>query len=367
MFPERESNDNDEVEFDFGDPELNDPNYGAETGDNDQASTPADSAPQDPPAAEPQATDDNSTPTGADGAEGQGAGTDAQQQQPAQDQRTKTDDKGNLVDDKGNIVAAAGADRRHYERAQQQSRVITQLETDLKKARDASSMVGVLNDVPSKLGLDARETELGLQFMSSFKRDPIATMRWGLQETMKMGYNLPQIVGEQQAGNLPPGSGSLDLQAVKAMLSDAVKPLVEDRNAQQQQTQAERDAQVAYDTFLAKHESADVHQGVIANMLRNDETLTPEVAYWQLHSYAHQNGLDFNKPLREQMQSRQQGAPASNGNAQPRPAQSSQSQVPPMPNGSAPVGMQDEPDIVNPDMSWDEILRDSMVKAGYRG
>lgn len=355
------------IEFDFGTPELNDPQYEEKVGGDDGAT--------DAPSAD---NTQQGRATASEGAQGQGAdqqraaagdgdraqqatGADGQQQQ--QPRGVRADDKGNLVDHEGNIVAAAGAERRHYERAQQQARYITRLERDLEEARGASSLTGVLNDVPSKLGLNLQETEMGLQVIASFKKDPVATARWALQETMRMGYTLAQIVGEATQQGQPVG-GSMDLQAVRAMINDAVAPLVGDRATAQRQQQIDAEATRDYEAFVAKHEHAAVHDETLANMLAQDRTLSPEAAYWQLYAYCAKNGFDFAQPLRPQVLARQgqQHQQAPNGGA---PQQRTNGQMP-MPNGGNPVAdMRSDPEMANPDDSWDTIVQQSLRQAGY--
>lgn len=357
-----------EPEFDFGDPELNDPDYEQNVGniEDETEDTSTDTGAQE------QTSDDTVTqqqPADADGddaGEG-GAGSEDGQQPPAPVGGTRSDDKGNLIDAQGNIIAAAGAERRHFERAQHLTRHVKNLERELAEAREASSMTGVLNDVPTKLGLDMRETEMGLQIVASFKKDPVATARWALQETMKMGYNLAQIVGADANGQ--PLSGSMDLAAVKAMIAETVAPLIGDRQAAARQSQVEADAEREYSAFVAKHPNSDIHDEVLAGMLTENEGLTPETAYWQLVAYCARNNLDFNQPLRAQVLARQQGqqpnnaGAAPNGNAQPRPAQYSAA---PMPNGSTMTARtQQESGMANPNDSWDSIVQQSLRDAGF--
>lgn len=360
-----------DIMLDFGDEELNDPNYEQNVGNDDNVTT-TDTTTDGQQQAEPQATDEGQAAQGGEQQQqdaGAGSGTDeAGQQQQRQDGDTKTsgpvkaDDKGNLVDGRGNIVAAAGAERRHYERAQAAQRTITRLEQELQEAKSQDYMSQALNGAPKELGLDMQETQMGLQAIAAFKKDPVATAQWMLQETMRLGYTLPQIVGGD-AANGQVNSGSLDLQAVRSMISEAVQPLVGDREAQQQETQRMQAAQREYDTFLAKHDFADVHEDALAGMLKKDASLTPETAYWRLREFASRNGLDFSKPLREQVQSRaQSGNNASNGNATPQ----AQQERAPMPNGGAPTNdMRDGPVMADPNDAWDTIVRQSLRDAGF--
>lgn len=353
---------NDQLNLDFGDPELNDPDYEKKVGGDDGTAAPAptDGATQGDDTVTP--TDDKgAAPDAGDAGDKAAPGEQRGQDDKAGDPKHKTDDKGNLIDADGNIVAAAGAERRHFEKVQQQSRYITRLENELTEARKSDAYAKALNEVPQKLGLDMRETELGLQAIASFKKDPVATARWMLQETMRLGYNLQQIVGADAKGQI--NGGTMDLQAIKAMIAEQVAPLIGDRQAVQRETEIETAAQREYEAFIAKHDHADVHEDVIANMMAQDARLSPEVAYWQLREYAAKNGFDFTKPLRDQVQSRKQGGQGANGHAQPRP--NAQQQQQPMPNGGAPTqDMQNGPTMAQPDEAWDSIVRQSLAEAG---
>ena len=370
-----------EDSFDFGDPTLNDPDYEnkVDGSDTQQSSEPHagandDGAQTQSTSADGQRTDDqqpSATQEQAGGEQQQsdtGAGSASNKTAPPADGKqgqssaNKVDAKGNIVDDKGNIIAAAGVERRQYERAQRQQSYISQLETQLVEERNKRADIVALNGAPEKLGLDARETELGLQAIASFKKDPVATARWMLQETMRLGYSVKDILGADAAGQA--GSGSLDLQAIKSMINDAVGPMLQDRTSQQQEQQAREAAQREYDAFVAKHEYADLHEDVLYNMLKDNRTLTPEVAYWQLREYAAKNGLDFSKPLRAQVEARERGNERP-GNAAPQ-AQTQQPNVAPMPNGSSPSqDMRTGPTMANPDDTWDQILQQSLAEAGF--
>ena len=359
----------DETQLDFGDPELNDPNYGNEpTQDGNDGTSPQ----QAPDGQAQQGGDQGATPAQPqpvqDGAGNQQGGTpdttgQQQQQQPQQSAptRTKADKDGNLVDDKGNIVAAAGAERRTYERVQAQQRHIDTLERDLAEANRKADLTQALNGAPQALGLNHEDVQMGLQTMAAFKKDPVTTARWLLQETMRLGYDLKQIIGNDANGQL--NSNTLDLGAVRQMINEAINPLVSDRNAQQQEQEAQQNAQREYNRFMASHDYANVHEGAIAQLVQT-RRVTPEVAYWQLQAYAASNGLDFTQPLGPQVQARQQGGPAPNGNANPQ-AQTQHQQ--PMPNGGAPTqDMQQGPTMANADDAWENIIKQSMQESGLQ-
>lgn len=363
---------NDQLQIDFGDETLNDPQYEQKVQDDGTlADTPPDNTQEqggDAGAApQPDATQQQpaAQPTGAEAGAGGAPNQQGQQQQPAGQQpapaKTKTDKDGNIVDDKGNVVAQAGADRRAFERVQAQDRVIRQQDADLQRLNQELAQARALNDAPQKLGLTPADTQMGLQAIAAFKKDPVSTARWMLQETMRLGYDLKQIIGSDAQGQL--NGGSLDLAAVRGMINDAVKPLTADRNAQQVDQQANADAQREYDRFMANHDHAAVQEEAIASLVKRNG-VTPEVAYWQLREYAAVNSFDFTKPLGPQVAARHQGGQQQpNGNATPQ-AQTPQQQ--PMPNGGGvpQTDMQQGPVMHDADTSWDAIVNQSLQEAG---
>lgn len=358
-----------DFEIDYGDAELNDSQYESKVDEgSDQVVETAqpsadDTVPQD-------GDDSNAKPDQGDkpdGAQAGKSGADDVAGQPKQGKadpatptRQKADKDGNLVDSNGNIIARAGVERRAFERVQAQERVIKRQETQMEDLNRQLAQARALNDAPKQLGLDVQETQMGLQAIASFKKDPVATARWMLQETMRLGYNLQQIIGADATGQI--NGGSMDLQAIKSMIAEQMQPLIGDRQAQQQSTQARQQAQDEYDKFMARHDHAGVHEDAIAALVSQDRSLTPEVAYWRLREYASANQLDFSKPLGPQVQARKQGDNAPNGNAIPQ-AQRHQQQ--PMPNGGAPTrDMQDGPTMANADDAWDAIVNQSLRDAG---
>lgn len=353
-----------QMDFDFGTDELNDPEYETKVGSDATETAPADNS-----------AESTASTGGEQGGAADSTGNAGNEAAPAQQQRAaddgagdpgkhRTDKDGNLTDGKGNIIAAAGAERRHYERVQQQAKYISRLEKDVADARVQQQQSQLLNGAPAKMGLSMDEVDLGLQVVAGFKKDPVATARWALQETMKMGYTLHQIVGQNAQGQI--AAGGLDLAAVKTMINEAVHPLVGDRDAQVRQQELQQSATRDYEAFIAKHENSSVHESAIAGLLRGDPSLTPEVAYWQLREYAAKNGYDFNKPLREQVLARQQGGQRTNGDAQTAPQQAQQPSRTPMPNGGNTVqtNMRNGPVIADADDSWDNIVRQSLAEAG---
>lgn len=358
--------------IDYGDPDLNATEQRISDSFDDSSSESGDDEPPADPSADDTPPSANDADDGTDGAAGDGgaqdgdAGAGGQQQATADDLHAvgpiRADAKGNLVDAQGRIVATAGPQRRLWEKSQKQERYIAQLERDIATLREGSANAGQLDRVANDMHVSANDARLGMQIMGNFRRDPLSVAKWALQETLALGYTLPQITGQ-------PGTPSdINMQAVQKMLDDRLGPLVNDRNAQKQQTEEQAQAVRAYNEFLVKHDYAEVHQETIAKLMRGNPDLTAPLAYWQLREWTIRNGFDFTQPLEPQVAAAQSGqpqrqpvAPRNNGHAQPHNAQPSV----PMPNGGNPnASMRTEPQIAAPDEDWDRIVQSSLREAG---
>lgn len=351
--------------IDYGDPELN----ATEQRISDTFDEPDDDQPPADPSADdtPPSTEDGGD--GTAGAAGDGSAQDGDASAGGQQQATPEDHlasgpihadaKGNLVDQHGRIVATAGPQRRLWEKSQKQERYIGQLERDIAALRDTASTTGQLDRAATEMRVSSNDARLGMQIMGNFRKDPLSVAKWALQETLALGYTLPQITGQ------PGTAADINMQAVQKMLDDRLGPLVNDRNVQKQQADEQATAVRAYNEFLAKHDYAEVHQETIAKLMRGNPDLTAPLAYWQLREWAVRNGFDFREPLEPQVvaaQGRGQQAPRNNnGHAQPNNAQPSV----PMPNGGNPnANMRTEPQIAAPDEDWDRIVQSSLREAG---
>lgn len=354
--------------FDFGDPAFNDTEQQIMDGVEPPSDEPQDTdatppAQQQTPTEPASAGDDADT----DKARQSGEGEPPAQQQPAQTQqrsdRPNADNKGNLVDGQGNVIAAAGRERRIFENNERLVKQNRSLNQELTALRQSNEQVQQLMAQPAQLGLTPQDVQAAYQIMGEFKKNPMSVAQWALKETLAMGYNLQQIVGE--------GEGSIEMQAIAKMIDNRVGPVVDKQQQTQQNIAAQQAAMREYNTFIQTHEHALVHEDALAQLLERSPGLTPDGAYWRLHSYAQQHGLDFSQPLGPQIAAKQQAAqqqPAPQGQpatppAQQRPVQSSAA---PMPNGASPTNQQQsaQPMFADPNTEWDDIIGQSMRDAG---
>lgn len=348
----------DEQVVDYGDPSLNSTEadiMGAFEDDEQTGETPApsqDGEGQTQETGEPPAPEGQDTASGGDNEPQGGEGDD-----------------GALRRRDGTVVAESGKERREFIEQRKEERATRQLalaRQELETLRKQVDDSRVLNDMPKQLGLETNEVQAGLQIMSQFKQDPMAVAKWALQETLSMGYNLSQIVGE--------GQDSVEMRAIRKMIDDRVGPVVDQQRTTAQEQEARQAAMREYNTFMAQHEHADVHEDALAQLLERDSSLTPSSAYWRLREFATRQGLDFAQPLgpqlREKMQQgRQQQAPAQQAPASAPPSTPAQQPVTaPMPNGASPLTPQQsaEPTYADPNDDWESIIAASMRSAGMR-
>ena len=99
-----------------------------------------------------------------------------------------------------------------------------------------------------------------------------------------MGYNLQQITGQ------PGTTADINMQAVQKMLDDRLGPLVQESTAKRETEHANAETIRAYNEFIAKHDYAEVHQDVIAKLMRGNPELTAPLAYWQLREWRYAMG-----------------------------------------------------------------------------
>jgi len=153
-----------------------------------------------------------------------------------------------------------------------------------------------LNNVPRQLGLSDEDAMQGLRLIASYKKDPAATIQYILTEARAAGHNV-------QAEN----QGQVDLAAITRLLDDRLGPLVEDRATQKRTTEADAEAAKQYTDFTTRFPDAVMHEDIIASILQRDKTLSPDAAYYQLRLWAQEHSLNWNQPLKPQIEAAQQG------------------------------------------------------------
>jgi hypothetical protein len=244
-----------------------------------------------------------------------------------------------LTDANGNVVATGGPDRRHYESWQNEKRNSTRLQNDLNTATASLTAIEKAGNIGTQLGLNSDEVIAGAQIIAAYKKDPVGTLTHLLTQAQAAGHNIDGMSG-----------GGSDMQAIRQMISDSVKPLVDANQVRLDTQTATEDATKMHTDFLSMHPDATVHQGTIAQLLERDNSLSLDAAYYKLKSFYLERRLDWSKDLatlERELAAKPAGAPQ--GETLP---------------GTGGAAVTDVGDVASATTSFDDIIRQSMSEAG---
>lgn len=270
--------------------------------------------------------------------------------------RFLTDDQGNVVDSGGNVIAATGKERRWFEQANRLQGQADQVAQQMEQLRSENAELRAANGAAQQLGLNNQETLAALNLMHQFKTNPQEAVKYILTQAQAKGYNIEGVTGQ-----------GLDMASVRQMINEAVGPLTQQQQTNQQEDRINADALQQYNDFISNPEypGAGLHQDDIARLLQHDPQLSLEAAYWRLREWATRHQLDWNQPLAPQVAALQQQQA---GNQQQQ--QSQQNGSPPISGGTESGGANQQqiqtpqPKFAHPDASFDSIVRESMQEAG---
>ena len=211
-----------------------------------------------------------------------------------------------LTDQAGRTIANAGFERRNLERMPTTRRYISDLQTQLSTMTQANEVIKQSFKSIEALGATPIEAVHGAKLLKDLQAKPGETIAFLLQEAQKRGINV-----------LPKDKTGFDPALLRAMVEDAVKPLIGDREAKVQEDQIAQRAAGEAQAFFSQYPEAKTHESVIAKMV--GDGYTPREALAELKLYAANNQLDFSKDLRAQVQARSGTQPAKGGERNGRP------------------------------------------------
>lgn len=257
----------------------------------------------------------------------------------------------------GRTVARGGIERKIFEDGQRASRENNQLKQQLQNATRQLSAVNEVTQEAVRLNVSPQDQLAAVRVMADFMRDPVRTLETLVAEVKSKGYPIPFL----ETGVTP----GMDMAAMQRMIDSKLQPLTQ-QQTQARQHEAERSrAQTDLNNFLEDNQEANANLDVLAEMLNSEPGLPLQSAYTKMIRWAHQNGLDWTQPLKQQIAQRQQPIPQQT-TQQPRDAQR------PLPgprsanaNGAAPVG-NGTVQQYNENASWAEIIRESMREHGVQ-
>ena len=301
-------------------------------GEGDESTTTEDVTEQD----SGETTNTSESPPSTSDQQSTDGSTDEQQQQ-------KTNGPQDLVDANGNVIATGGKERRFYETAQREKQRADQYSKEVETLKSQLEAINNAGTVGTQYNLTPEEVTTGAQIVSAWKDNPVETLQYMLTQAQSEGYNVDAIV-----------NGGADMGAMKQMLDNALSPIISDRNKQIETREATEKATEIYNNFSNTHPDAAVHENSLARLLQEDNSLSVEAAYLKLQNYYLQRGLDWTKSL-EQLQAEHDQSVKSNTNTQPQPPE----------GGSVPqTYVTDTAQVADVRTSTDDIIRQAMSDAG---
>lgn len=300
----------------------------------------------------------------------------SQQQQQAKDgegNRSSRPD-GAIEDAKGNLtlpdgkVILAGSHRRLYEdglrhktQAEQLGDVLRRVQNEIVPSYDRQIQTLTAQvqayqqaaNVHTQYGVSPEETVQAVKLAAAWKANPLETLKYLLAEAAAAGHNIEGM------------GSSVDTMAISRMIEQKIAPLTADRERAQREQQIATESASAANAFFGKFPDAKIHESLIAKLITDNPNLSPESAYYELRLSAQQKGLDWNKPLLEQMHSQRQSQQSVQQQQVQQPQQQTQA---PMPNGR-PNAQQVATNVPNVASEYDtmgDIVRQAMRDAGMR-
>jgi hypothetical protein len=245
----------------------------------------------------------------------------------------------------GQVIAKGGNERRHYENFQKEKLRADNASRDLTAAQARLSAFETSGGVGTQLGLSPEQVTTGARLVKSWMDDPVATIKNLLTLAQSQGLNIEGI-----------GQGT-DVNAIKNMIAEHMKPFTDARQQNEQQTAARSEAQRTWESFTSTHADAPMHVDAIAHLLGEDKNLSLDGAYYKLQAFYREHQLDWNVPLQEHMRLAKEAK--ANGAAGQR-------------TQNVPTGRRVQSNVQNNETSMsatssiDDIIRESMAEAGYR-
>lgn len=262
---------------------------------------------------------------------------------------TATDRNGNIVDPTtGKIVARQGAERRLFENNARTTARLNEVETQLTKYKGIAENTNNLYVTLGNSGMTPDQIGGGIDLLVSYHKDPVETTRKILAQTMAMGYNVSQIVGE--------GTGdAIELSAVSRMLDDRLGRLQPQQHQNVPPVNQEVENRRLLNDFVVSHPGSQIHLQVIGEMVARSNQLGQPIsateAYDRLREHCFNKGLDFSKPL-----PRAQAGDQRNPDRQPP-----RNNFPPRRSAKANPGRPIQESALAPATdSWDSIVRSSL-------
>jgi hypothetical protein len=253
----------------------------------------------------------------------------------------------------GRIVAQGGIERRVFEESQ---RINRENNTLKQRVQGLENAVRASTDVvkeAARLNVSPQDQLIAVRIMSDFMRDPVRALEGLVAEVRSKGYQLPFL----QQG-ISPG---MDMDAISRLIDNRLQPITGRYQQEQQLEQHRQQATRDLDSFIGENPEAQQNLDVLTEMLQAQPGLPLGSAYTKMVRWAHENGLDWTQPLKQQIaQMRQQQSTPQQQQPQPRPipGRRSVSQAGAVRTNGAGATQ------FNENASWADIIRSAMQDSG---
>ena len=271
--------------------------------------------------------------------------TQQQSKQEGKKEGKQGGNPGDLTLPNGQVVRA-GAERRFYESMntakQERDHYKTQLATATTQLQTITQNYQNLSQqVQQTYQMEPERLVSATKLYSDMRSDPVGTMTKLLAELGSAGYNIATLV---------PG--------VNAQLTEKLGQINRGQLEQQQQApnEAQLDQQIEQEvaSFYGSYPDARIHDDLIAQGLQQNPNATLAEVYFQLKQAFIERGLDWTRPLAEQVSNQQQ-----------QPTQQQQQPMPP--NGRANgnnVIPANRVSVASETADTGDIVREAMREAG---
>ena len=172
------------------------------------------------------------------------------------------------------------------------------LKSQLDVARQQLSGFKEIRDNAERFGVTPQEMNMGLQFAASWRLNP--------GEAIKNILTFAQAKGIKVEG-LPNSGVSREL--ISSVLEEKLGPVLQETNARKEATEKEQAAVREAEQFVQQRPDAATHANDIAVVMQS-QNLSLSDAYMQLRIYAAENGFDWSKPLKPQIEAKRNSSQA---------------------------------------------------------
>lgn len=262
---------------------------------------------------------------------------------------------GNIYDTNGGLIAKQGLARSTFHRIWPTIEILARERAGLQQTVQNYESA---NELAKREGLSLDEHGAALQMFAQYKKDPVKTLNTLLTLAEQAGRDVSTI---RQSS----GPAVTDIRAaVQEIVQEAIKPfsfLTEQQKVIQQQNDDLEDVRNQYAEFVEEFPDSIVHTDALARVMR-DKNISAREAYYAVRAFAATNGLDWNKPLAEQLVAKdQQRNPSGDGQNRrqlPRMGGRNTREDTHVENGAL--------DQNNANDSWDAIAKKAMAKHGIQ-